>query len=44
MKTPYVWDWEKQKTPVSDDVGDRIADEKCVDVHGTGRFRGLIPL
>ena len=44
MKTPYVWDWEKQKTPIGDDIGYRIADEECVDVHGTSRVRGLVPL
>lgn len=44
MKTPYVWDREEQKTPIGHDIGYRIADEKCVDVHGTSWVRGLIPL
>ena len=44
MKTPNVWDWETQKSPICDNIGYRIADKKSVDVHGTGRVRRLIPL
>lgn len=44
MKTPYIWDWEKEKSPICDYTGYRIADEESVDVHGTSRVRRLIPL
>ena len=44
VKTPYVRDWENQESPVRDDIGYRIADEECVDIHGTSWVRGLIPL
>ena len=44
MKTPDEWDWENEKSPICDDIGNRIADKECVDVHRTSRVYGFIPL
>ena len=44
MKTPNVWDWEKQKSPICDDVGHRVTDEESVDVHSTGWVSRFVPL
>lgn len=44
MKTPNIWDWEKQKSPVCDDIGHCTADEESVHVHGTSWVHRVIPL
>lgn len=44
VETPYIWNWEEEKRPISNDVRDGVADKESVDVHGACRVHRFVPL